>query len=220
MWLHFYALSVYVSMANCSFYASVELTFLPELVSYCLCVGSALRNALLENFLFAYKSRTRVSVCAVIVCFYSGLYECRCPHIFIMLLSLCWIRNILSMICCIDVFSSNFSFSLLHSSLLPSLLETPLFSSSAVTVWVYLNVKWGSLPHHSHKSYPQNLQGNEVQFQDSHSHTFSRWRCRGTPTYSESSLTLEVTLFTFHHFATGHLFSIGSFIRPRFDPLP
>lgn len=61
MWLNFYVLSVYVSMANCSFYVSVEPTFLPELVSYCLCVGSALRNALLENFLFGYKSRTRAS---------------------------------------------------------------------------------------------------------------------------------------------------------------
>lgn len=45
MWLNFYVLSVYVSMANCSFYVSVEPTFLPELVRYCLCVGSALRNA-------------------------------------------------------------------------------------------------------------------------------------------------------------------------------
>ncbi len=41
----FYVLSVYVSMANCSFYVSVEPTFLPELVRYCLCVGSALWNA-------------------------------------------------------------------------------------------------------------------------------------------------------------------------------
>lgn len=45
MWLNFYVLSVYVSMANCSFYVSVEPTFLPELVRYCLCVGSALWNA-------------------------------------------------------------------------------------------------------------------------------------------------------------------------------
>lgn len=45
MWLNFYVLTVYVSMANCSFYVSVEPTFLPELVRYCLCVGSALLNA-------------------------------------------------------------------------------------------------------------------------------------------------------------------------------
>ncbi len=38
--------SVFMSpWQNCSFYVSVEPTFLPELVRYCLCVGSALWNA-------------------------------------------------------------------------------------------------------------------------------------------------------------------------------
>jgi len=67
MWLNFYVLTVYVSMANGSFYVSVEPTFLPELVRYCLCVGSALLNAAGE-FPFLLQI---MHVDTLVLCFFS-----------------------------------------------------------------------------------------------------------------------------------------------------